>query len=164
MLDLWRGYHAGLKHRVSALTLLLTVLFSLPTAAVEDIRPDSLPSDFDLVGVYLTKSKIKVHSGTSIQQLAPDTTYKVYGNGLSIRVYNSEVPGAFHVYEIYRSDGISTLNEDGTTRVLPGMQARNTHGAILKQLSVSPKSLTITLIPPLSDSVTVIYATKAEKK
>lgn len=164
MLELWRGFLWVTKDRATAMILLCSFLFTLQLSAQEDVRPDGLPSDYDLIGVYLTKSKIRVHNGTAIQQLAPNTTYKVYGNGQNIRVYNNEVPDAFHQYEIYRSDGISTLNEDGTTRVLPGMQARNTQSAILKQLSVSPASLTITLIPPLSDTVTIIYANRAEKK
>ncbi|WP_346189714.1 hypothetical protein [Rubritalea halochordaticola] len=96
--------------------------------------------------------------------MAAKVTYKVFSNGQTIRVYNSDVPDAFHKYEIYRSDGISSLNTDGTTRVLPGLQAKNAQGAIFKQLSVSPKSLTITLVPPLSDAVTIVYAKRIDSK
>ncbi|SHK33120.1 hypothetical protein SAMN02745181_3629 [Rubritalea squalenifaciens DSM 18772] len=162
----WRGFHSPLDATGHLLSKVFSLLIMLSTiaGASELVRPNDLPSDYDLVGIYLVSSKTRVHDGKSIQQLAPKVTYKVFSNGQTIRVYNSDVPDAFHKYEIYRSDGISNLNQDGTTRVLPGLQAKNVQGAIFKQLSVSPVSLTITLIPPLSDAVTILYAKRIESK
>jgi len=113
--------------------------------------------------IYTIDSRIKVHQGTTLNQITGNLNYKVFGNGKLVRIYNTTTSDVFHEYEIYASEGISTALDSGATQISPGIQARNIQASMLKQLSVTKTSLTITQIPPLSDAITVIYAKRSTK-
>ena len=132
-------------------------LYSSPSVAlvVEDaVKPEG----FDLIGVYLVKSMVRVRKGKSTTIPLPDTRYRVYSNGQEIRLYQSEVADAYHSYQIYRADGISQQDTQGNISIKPGIQASHSTNHTVKQLSVTQARLTITQFPPISDTVVITYA------
>lgn len=144
---------------ISSFIILVLVMLCTPlTANDNSIRPPDLPKGYDLVGIYRLESKTKVQHGKAINQITGHSNYKAFSNGKTIRLYTAGVDDAFHEYEIYSSQGISSSTQSGATRISPGIQARNIQPSMIKQISVTPKNLTITQIPPLSDSVTILYA------
>lgn len=130
--------------------------FAAPKAIV--VRPANLPDSYKLVGEYILNTKIKVEQGESHKLQNTDSAFRVFSNGQFIRVYNTSVNEEFHSYEIYRADGIAHNDDDGNIRVTPGIQARYTEGSLLKHLSVTHDTLTLTDFPPVSSSVIIFQA------
>ena len=67
-------------------------LHSAPSVAlvVED-EDEVKPKGFDLIGVYLVQSTIRVREGKSTTIPITDTRYRVYSNGQEIRLYQAAV-------------------------------------------------------------------------
>lgn len=113
---------------------------------------------YDFIGEYLVSSMTRVRNGAAISSALAATHYRVYSNGAELRLYQGSLSESHHSYKIYRSDGISSVSEDGAVLIQPGIQARHVSGELVKHLSLTQKQLTITKFPPISDTVVVIYA------
>lgn len=145
-----------------ALIVLLSVVFQTLTALAAPkaivVRPANLPDNYKLVGEYVLTTKIKVEQSECIKLQNTASSYRVFSNGQFIRVYHTSVNEEFHAYEIYRADGVATNDKEGNIRVTPGIQARYTEGSLLKHLSVTHDTLTLTDFPPVSSSVIIYQA------
>ena len=142
---------------LTLLSLTCSHLSSAPSVAlvVEDVAK---PEGFDLIGEYLVQSMVRVREGKSRAVPLTNIRYRVYSNGLEIRLYQASVVGSYHSYQIYRADGISEQDSKGNISIKPGIQASHSTNQTIKQLSVTQSHLTITQFPPISDTVVITYA------
>lgn len=141
---------------------LLTATSSASPAVALVVEAEEVPAGYDLIGVYLVESVSRHRGGRTTTIPLRDTRYRVYSNGQKLRVYQADVEGTFHSYDIYRSDGISSEDAHGNISVVPGLQAKLTDSGSIKQLSISQGSLTMTQFPPISDTVIITFAKRLE--
>ncbi len=119
---------------------------------------DDVPQGYNLIGNYLTAETAKIRNGKFITRPPAGLTYRVYSDGAELKVFTNHVT-EHQTYEIYRSDGIAVDESSGDTSIVPGLQARSTSGASLRQLCLTKETLTITSFPPLSSEIIIIRAT-----
>lgn len=91
--------------------------------------------------------------------------FRVYTDGVTIRLSPEGEEDAHSNFAIYRSDGISRQrSESGALEVIPGVQAFSNAGDTLRHLRLSKESLTLTTFPGVSDQTIVSYAIAAVPK
>ena len=134
----------------------LTVLFlaSLAHAA-----------EFKHVGDFLLQAHFKITG----QQVTPipikSIAFRVFTDGVSIRVAAEGDDESHSTFEIYRSDGIGRQRQGaGALEIIPGLQATSNVGGTLRHLRLSRESLTITTFPGVSDQTIVSFSVAAERK
>ncbi len=120
--------------------------------------------EFRHVGDFLLQSHFKLTG----DKLAPipmkSVVFRVFTDGVVIRVSAGGDDEAVTSFEIYRSDGISRQrSEGGALEVIPGVQAMSRNNNVLRHLRMSAESLTITTFPGVSDQTIVSYAVAAER-
>ena len=64
----------------------------------------------------------------------------------------------FTTYQIYRSDGIGVAGKSGEIDWIAGVQALNTSGEMIRQISITRNSFTMVKMPPRSHRVIVTRA------
>ncbi len=138
-------------------SLALFVLFVL--APVVDA------SEFKHVGDFLLQAQYKLRG----QQMTPIPTkpiaFRVFTDGIHIRVTAEGDEEARTTFEIYRSDGIGRQRQgSGALEVIPGLQAMSHAGGVLRHLRLSRESMTITSFPGVSDQTIVSDSIAAELK
>ena len=138
--------------------LLLTLAF---TAFLTTARAD----DFKHVGDFLLQSHFKLTG----QQVTPipmkSIAFRVFTDGIRIRVSAEGDEDSHTTFDIYRSDGIGRQRKgSGALEVIPGLQATSNVGGILRHLRLSRESMTITTFPGVSDQTIVSYAIAAEPR
>jgi hypothetical protein len=115
------------------------------------------------VGDYLLQSHFKLAAGEATPIPMKPMVFRVYTDGMAIRVVVAGDDEAASTFEIYCSDGISRQrSEGGALEVIPGVQATSRNHNILRHLRVSAESLTITTFPSVSDQTIVSHAIAAE--
>lgn len=122
-------------------------------------------SEFKHVGDFLLQAHFKLTG----QQMTPipmkPIAFRVFTDGVRIRVTAEGVEEAHTTFEIYRSDGIGRQRQDsGALEVIPGLQAMSNVGGTLRHLRLSRESMTITTFPGVSDQMIVSHAIAAEPK
>ncbi len=132
----------------------LTIIFITSTA---------FASEFKHVGDFLLHSHYKLVG----QQLTPipmkPIAFRVFTDGVKIRVSAEGDEESHSTFEIYRSDGIGRQRHGaGALEVIPGLQATSNVGGILRHLRLSRESMTITTFPGVSDQTIVSYSVAAE--
>ncbi len=120
-------------------------------------------SEFKHVGDFLLQSHFKLVG----QQLTPipmkPIAFRVFTDGVKIRVSAEGDEESHTTFEIYRSDGIGRQRPGaGALEVIPGLQAMSNVGGTLRHLRLSRESMTITTFPGVSDQTIVSYAVAAE--
>ncbi len=130
----------------------------LVTAVAQD-RPENLPVSYRYIGSYQLNSKLRVENGAAQAVVISPLVYRVFSDGMEVRVY-CKISGedSFTAYEIYRSDGVGVAKNMGEIEVVAGVQARNTKGGMLRQISVTRNSLTMVKMPPRSHRVMITRA------
>lgn len=140
--------------RSAASAVLLFLAMTAVAMAVEfrHVGDFMLQSHFKLTGDKLTPIPIKA------------VVFRVFTDGIVIRVSADGDDDAFTTFEIYRSDGIGRQrSEGGALEVIPGVQATSRNNNVLRHLRMSAESLTITTFPGVSDQTIVSYAIAAER-
>jgi len=120
-------------------------------------------SEFRHVGDFLLQSHFKLVG----QQVTPipmkPIAFRVFTDGVKIRVSAEGDEESHTTFEIYRSDGIGRQRQGaGALEVIPGLQATSNTGGTLRHLRLSRESMTITTFPGVSDQTIVSYAVAAE--
>ncbi len=120
-------------------------------------------SEFKHVGDFLLQSHFKLVG----QQLTPipmkPIAFRVFTDGVKIRVSAEGDEESHTTFEIYRSDGIGRQRPGaGALEVIPGLQAMSNVGGTLRHLRLSRESMTITTFPGVSDQTIVSFAVAAE--
>lgn len=127
--------------------------------------PGNLPSGFRLIGAYKLNSKMKVEYGRAMPVVISPLTYRVYSDGIDVRVYcRTAGEDSFTSYQIYRSDGVGVSKSSGEIQVVAGVQAMCKKGEMLRQISVTRNSLTMVKMPPRSHRVLVTRAIAIDAK
>jgi len=135
------------------LSILALALLALPVMA----------ADFKHVGDYLLQSHFKL-TGSQVTPIPmKPIAFRVYTDGVTIRVSAEDDEEAHSSFEIYRSDGIGRQRPgSGVLEVIPGLQATSKSGGVLRHLRLSRESMTITTFPGVSDQTIVSYSVAAE--
>jgi hypothetical protein len=141
----------------------MTRLFSLLafTVFLTAARAD----EFKHVGDFLLQAHFKL-TGKQVTPIPmKPIAFRVYTDGIRIRVSAEGEEESHTTFEIYRSDGIGRQRKgSGALEVIPGLQATSNVGGILRHLRLSRESMTITTFPGVSDQTTVSHAIAAEPR
>ena len=121
--------------------------------------------EYKHVGDFLLQSHFKITG----QQVTPipmkPIAFRVFTDGVHIRVTAEGVDDAHSTFDIYRSDGIGRQRPGaGALEVIPGLQAMSNVAGTLRHLRLSRESMTITTFPGVSDQTVVSYSVAAELK
>ena len=115
------------------------------------------------VGDYLLKSHFKISGDKVIPIPIKPIAFRVYTDGVTVKVATEDDDGAHTKFEIYRSDGIARQRVGGgALEIIPGIQAMNRTSGILKHLRMSAESMTITTFPGVSNQTIVSHSVAAE--
>lgn len=122
-------------------------------------------SEFKHVGDFLLQAHFKLTG----QQMTPipmkPIAFRVFTDGVKIRVTAEGDEDSHTTFDIYRSDGIGRQRQSsGALEVIPGLQATSNIGGTFRHLRLSRESLTITTFPGVSDQTIVSHAVAAEPK
>ena len=119
--------------------------------------------EFRHVGDYLLKSHYKL-TGTKVTPVPiKPIAFRVYTDGVTVKVTTEGDDEAHATFKIYRSDGISRQRStDGAIEIIPGLQATSRVDGILRHLRLSAESMTITTFPGISDQTIVSYSVAAK--
>lgn len=119
--------------------------------------------EFRHVGDFLLQSHFKLTGAKVTPIPVKPLAFRVYTDGIVVRVSTDGEDDSHTTFEIYRSDGIGRQRPGGgALEVIPGVQATSNTGNILRHLRLSRESLTITTFPGVSDQTIVSYAVAAE--
>lgn len=122
-------------------------------------------TEFKHVGDFLLQAQYKL---TGQQMTAIPTkpiAFRVFTDGIHIRITAEGDEEARTTFEIYRSDGIGRQRQgSGALEVIPGIQATSNVGGVLRHLRLSRESMTITTFPGVSDQTIVSHSIAAEPK
>lgn len=121
--------------------------------------------EFRHVGDFLLKAHFKLTG----QQVTPipmkPLAFRVFTDGVKIRVSAEGEEDSHTTYEIYRSDGIGRQRSgSGALEIIPGLQAMSTDSGTLRHLRLCRESMTVTTFPGVSDQTIVSHAVAAEPK
>jgi len=120
--------------------------------------------EFRHVGDFLLQSHFKLTGEVMSPIPIKAVVFRVFTDGIVIRVSADGDDEAFTTFEIYRSDGIGRQrSEGGALEVIPGVQAMSRNNNVLRHLRMTAESLTITTFPGVSDQTIVSYAVAAER-
>ena len=121
--------------------------------------------EFKHVGDFLLQAHFKL-TGDQITPIPmKPLAFRVYTDGVHIKVTAEGDDEAHTTFEIYRSDGISRQRPGrGALEVIPGLQATSHSGGIVRHLRLSREAMTITTFPGVSDQTIISYALAAEPK
>ena len=140
--------------------ILWVLLCMLPLCMNAQNSSENSLKGFTYVGDYKLESSTKIEGQELIQLMISPLIYKVYTNGLDIRVYVANGDkDSYIAYTIYNADSIGEMNSEGGIDFFAGVQAYSTQGEMIRQLSVTRSSLTMVKIPPRSHRVLVTKAT-----
>ena len=119
--------------------------------------------DFRHVGDFLLQSHFKLTAAKVTPIPMKPIAFRVFTDGVRIRVFAEGDEESHTTFEIYRSDGIGRQRHgSGALEVIPGLQATSQTGGVLRHLRLSRESLTLTTFPGVSDQTIVSYAVAAE--
>ena len=122
-------------------------------------------SEFKHVGDFLLKAHFKITGERMTPIPMKPIAFRVFTDGVRIKVAAEGDDESHTTFEIYRSDGIGRQRmEGGALEVIPGLQATSHTGGVLRHLRLSRESMTLTTFPAVSDQTIVIYAVAAEPK
>jgi hypothetical protein len=142
---------------VPYLPLILASLLFVPSGAV---RGDSLPEGFRFIGNYRFDKRIKILDGKSLQIRSKEFYYRLYTDGITVRVYGGSPEESYTAFTIQRNDGIMAGAGTERMEVVPGLQAYSLVGNVLRQLALTEDRLVLTKFPSFSDVVEITYANR----
>ena len=119
--------------------------------------------EFRHVGDYLLKAHFKITGDKLTPIPMKPVAFRVYTDGVRIRLAAEGDDESHTEFEIYRSDGIGRQKSGGgALEVIPGLQATSRIGGVMRHLRLSGESFTMTTFPGVSDQTIVSYAVAAE--
>lgn len=137
---------------LSLLTLTLLLLPAHSTAA----------SGFTHFGDFLLQSHFKVSREKVMPVPMKAMAFRVFSDGIQVRVVSEDDEDARTTFQIYRSDGIARQRADGgSLEVIPGIQATSNTGGVLRHLRLTRESFTITSFSGISDQTVISHAVAA---
>ncbi len=129
------------------------------------ISPALTAAEYKHVGDFLLQSHYKLTGAQVVPVPMKALAFRVFTDGVHIRISAEGNEEAHTTFEIYRSDGIGRQRQGaGALEVIPGLQAMTTSGGTLRHLRLSRESMTLTTFPGVSDQTIVSHAVAAEPK
>ena len=120
-------------------------------------------AEFRHVGDFLLQSHFKLTADKVTPIPMKPIAFRVYTDGVRIKIAAQDDDESQTTFEIYRSDGIGRQRSGGgALEVIPGLQATSHTGGVLRHLRLSSESMTITTFPGVSDQTIVSHAIAAE--
>lgn len=117
------------------------------------------------VGDFLLQSHFKLTGDKMTPIPMKPIAFRVYSDGVHIKVTAEGDDESHTTYEIYRSDGIGRQRAGrGALEVIPGLQAISRTDGILRHLRLTRETMTITTFPGVSDQTIICHALAAESK
>jgi hypothetical protein len=133
----------------------IAICMSLPLMAAD--------GEYRHVGDFLLKSHFKVTGDKQTPIPMKSIAFRVYTDGVHIKVSAEGDEESQTRFEIYRSDGIGMQRTGrGALEVIPGLQATSQTGGVMRHLRLSRESMTITTFPGVSDQTIISHAVAAE--
>lgn len=122
-------------------------------------------SEYKHVGDFLLRSHFKI-TGDKVTPIPMKAIgFRVYTDGVRVKVVAEDDEDSHTTFVIYRSDGIGRQRPDrGAIEVIPGLQATSQTDGVLRHLRLSRESLTITTFPGVSNQTVVSHAVAAKLK
>ncbi len=119
--------------------------------------------EFRHVGDFLLAAHFKLTGEQATPIPMKPIAFRIYTDGIRIRISAEGEQESHTTFEIYRSDGIGRQRKgSGALEVIPGVQAMSNVGGTLRHLRLSRESMTITTFPGVSDQTIVSHAVAAE--
>ena len=145
----------GRRRMIRHVCLALSLALVSATAAAE----------FKHVGDFLLHAHFKL-TGEKVTLIPmKPIAFRVYTDGVRIKVAAEGDDESHTLFEIYRSDGIGRQRTGGgALEVIPGLQATSNAGGVLRHLRLSREAMTITTFPGVSDQTIVSHSLAAEPK
>ena len=137
--------------------LFIALCLTLGSAAADD--------GYKHVGDFLLQSYFKLTGDKMTPIPVKPIAFRVYSDGVHIKVSAEGDDESHTTFEIYRSDGIGRQRSGrGALEVIPGLQAVSRTGGIIRHLRLSRESMTLTTFPGVSDQTIVSHSLAAEPK
>lgn len=142
---------------IPTLNCLAALILSASASAVAE--------EFRHFGDFLLQSHFKI-TGDKITPIPmKPVAFRVFTDGVRVRVSAEGDAESHTTYEIYRSDGIGRQRPGrGALEVIPGLQAITRTGGVLRHLRLSREAMTVTTFPGVSDQTVVSHSVAAEPK
>jgi hypothetical protein len=122
-------------------------------------------AEFRHVGDFLLQSHFKLTGEKQTPIPMKPVVFRVYTDGVRVKISAEGDSESGTTFEIYRSDGIGRQRSGrGALEVIPGLQATTNNGGVLRHLRLSRETLTITTFPGVSDQTIISHAIAAEPK
>lgn len=122
-------------------------------------------AEFRHVGDFLLQSHFKLTGEKQTPIPMKPVVFRVFTDGVRVKISAEGDSDSGTTFEIYRSDGIGRQRSGrGALEVIPGLQATSNTGGVLRHLRLSRETLTITTFPGVSDQTTISHAVAAEAK
>ena len=119
--------------------------------------------EFRHVGDYLLKSHFKLTGSKKTPIPMKPIAFRVYTDGVTVKISAEGEENAHTKFEIYRSDGISRQRTGGgAIEIIPGIQATSMTGGVLRHLRLSAEAMTITTFPGVSNQTIVSHSVAAK--
>lgn len=124
-----------------------------------------MADEFKHVGDFLLQAHFKL-TGDKITPIpTKPIAFRVFTDGVRVKVSAEGADDSYTTFEIYRSDGIGRQRQGGgALEVIPGLQASSHASGVVRHLRLSRESMTITTFPGVSDQSIVSYSIAAESK
>lgn len=120
-------------------------------------------AEFKHVGDFLLQSHFKLTGDKVTPIPMKPIAFRVYTDGVRIRIAAEDNDESHTTFDIYRSDGIGRQRSGGgALEVIPGLQATSNTGGVLRHLRLSSETMTITTFPGVSDQTIVSHSVAAE--
>lgn len=121
--------------------------------------------EFKHFGDFLLQSHFKITGDKVTPIPMKPIAFRVFTDGMQVRVTAEGDDEAHTTYNIYRSDGIGRQRPGrGALEVIPGLQATSQTGGVLRHLRLSREAMTLTTFQGVSDQTIVSHAVAAELK
>ncbi|NNC88145.1 MAG: hypothetical protein HKN82_06755 [Akkermansiaceae bacterium] len=142
--------------RLTVVVIALAGCFGPPGKALAE-PVAAVPAEFDYVGTYRLVKRVKLRHAEVFPVAIRPVDYRVYTDGITLRLYGSQGDGGHTSFTIYRNDGIVQRHSDSVVETVPGIQAQSLVGQVLRQVCLTELTLTLNKIPALSDVLEVTY-------
>ncbi len=120
-------------------------------------------AEFRHVGDFLLQSHFKLTGDKVTPIPMKPIAFRVFTDGVQVKVTAEGDDDSHTTFEIYRSDGIGRQRTGrGALEVIPGLQATSHTGGVLRHLRLSGESMTMTTFPGVSDQTIISHAVAAE--
>lgn len=127
--------------------------------------PAIMAEDFKHVGDFLLKSHFKLTGDKLVPIPTKPIAFRVFTDGVRVKVTAEGDDESRTIFDIYRSDGIGRQRQGGgALEVIPGLQATSNTGGVIRHLRLSKESMTLTTFPGVSDQTIISYSVAAEPK